>query len=697
MANPRKLEYTAVIGLVLQAVFVLVCWILSVQSGGAAAQAELWHLALGTVVWLVVLIHGRQRRLAREERQETEELRARRLSEEIFEETELDTMRASTGLLIFEKYVVPVITIALSGGLLYFAYSIISTVWGAELPPMLEPRTLLLGTVCIAFVGFLVGKYAAGLAQVSGFRLLRAAGGYMLGNVIACVLIAAAATLYHFEVFWPEVVVTYLIPAIMGLVGVELLLNLVLDVYRPRVPGQERRPPYDSRLLSLFAEPEDVLKTVATTLDYQFGFKVSETWFYRFMERAIVPLVLVQVLALWVLSAVVVVDPYEVAFVETLGVPHVSAQDAEQGLLATPLQPGYYLKWPWPISVARFVPAYEIRSVTVGKVYEPTAGRWSHLYEGNIDVTPEPDVILWRERHISPTRGYEVNFLVPSTAQLPEKGAIPAGTPMQMAAAQMDVATAERTMRAETPMQTAEAVTGLATAREAPEVNLARLEATVHYRAKLRDDGTVDPRAAFIHSYQQQDLDDHVKKLAYRVLYRIGATQDFIRWIAEERGETVAKFRDMLQEAVDRNEMGVEVVFCGINAVHPPPEVAGAYEDVVTALEQKEAAVLEGEIEEVRTVADAKAFRAEMISFASGYAAKLLAQAQAEKEQFLVQLTAYAKAPLVYMFRSYFDTLEEALKGQQIFVVPETASEVDIIDMQQRIRPQLLNLDVTEE
>ncbi len=220
--------------------------------------------------------------------------------------------------------------------------------------------------------------------------------------------------------------VTYLIPAIMALVGVELLLNLMLDIYRPRVPGQERRPPYDSRLLSLFAEPEGVLKTVATTLDYQFGFKVSETWFYRFMERAIVPLVLVQVLALWLLSAVVVVDQQEVAFVETLGVAHVSAQDAERGLLATPLQPGYYLKWPWPISVARFVPAYRVRNVTMGKVYEPTAGRWSYLFEGDIDVTGEPDVILWRERHISPIKGYEVNFLVPSTARLPEEGAIPA-------------------------------------------------------------------------------------------------------------------------------------------------------------------------------------------------------------------------------------------------------------------------------
>ena len=116
------------------------------------------------------------------------------------------------------------------------------------------------------------------------------------------------------------------------------------------MPGQERRPPYDSRLLGLFAEPQGVLRTIAATLDYQFGFEVSDTWFYRFMERAIVPLLLVQVVSLWLLTSLVVVDPDEVAFVERLGVPYVTAEDQAKGLQASLLHPGFYLKWPWPIS-----------------------------------------------------------------------------------------------------------------------------------------------------------------------------------------------------------------------------------------------------------------------------------------------------------------------------------------------------------
>ncbi len=153
----------------------------------------------------------------------------------------------------------------------------------------------------------------------------------------------------------------------MALVGIELVLNLVLDIYRPRVPGQERRPPYDSRILGLFAEPQGVFKTVASTLDYQFGFKVSETWFYHFMEKAIVPLLLVQVASLWLLTSIVVVDPSEVVFVETLGKPYLAQQDQQKGLNATLLQPGFHLKWPWPFGTARHVPAYETQSIDVGR------------------------------------------------------------------------------------------------------------------------------------------------------------------------------------------------------------------------------------------------------------------------------------------------------------------------------------------
>jgi len=74
--------------------------------------------------------------------------------------------------------------------------------------------------------------------------------------------------------------------------GGEMVVNFVLAFYRPRVAGEPRRVFYESRLLGVFCEPEGIIRSVAQTIDYQFGFRVSETWFYRLLGRIVLPLLL---------------------------------------------------------------------------------------------------------------------------------------------------------------------------------------------------------------------------------------------------------------------------------------------------------------------------------------------------------------------------------------------------------------------
>ena len=69
-----------------------------------------------------------------------------------------------------------------------------SGAWGKAAPAVPRPLVSMvaIAAIFIAFPGFLIGRYAAGLAQSEGFGLLRAAGGYVLGNVIGLILIAIA-------------------------------------------------------------------------------------------------------------------------------------------------------------------------------------------------------------------------------------------------------------------------------------------------------------------------------------------------------------------------------------------------------------------------------------------------------------------------------------------------------------------------
>src|SRR5262249_40413478 len=122
---------------------------------------------------------------------------------------------------------------------------------------------------------------------------------------------------------------------LLGLMAVEILLTLLLEIYRPRVRGKISRPLYDSRLIGILAQPESLFTTAAQTLDYQFGFKVSETWFFKLLKENLPALILAQLAILLLSTCVIFVDAGEQAVLEHFGKP-VDALTA-----------GVHFKWPW--------------------------------------------------------------------------------------------------------------------------------------------------------------------------------------------------------------------------------------------------------------------------------------------------------------------------------------------------------------
>ena len=94
----------------------------------------------------------------------------------------------------------------------------------------------------------------------------------------------------------------------------------------------------------------------------------------------------------------------------------------------------------------------------------------------------------------------------------------------------------------------------------------------------------------------------------------------------------------------------------------------------------------------------AEAKREETLRDASAYADYQRTVAEADARLFEVQLDVRRKAPLVYLYRTYFDTIVGALRDQNVYVVPVTQNEVQIIDLQEKIRTSILeNLDALEE
>jgi membrane protease subunit HflK len=167
--------------------------------------------------------------------------------------------------------------------------------------------------------------------------------------------------------------------ALLALLALENVLSSVLEIYRPRVKGRVVRLLYDSRVVGLISHPEGIFTTVAHTLDYQFGFKVSETEFYQFLLGSRFWLGVSYLAILAASTCLVYVEPGEQALLERFGKPA-----SEENVLG----PGFHAKLPWPIDEAYRYRTQEIQRFDVGfehdeKDQEEAAVLWtvSHYKE----------------------------------------------------------------------------------------------------------------------------------------------------------------------------------------------------------------------------------------------------------------------------------------------------------------------------
>ena len=132
-----------------------------------------------------------------------------------------------------------------------------------------------------ALLLFLFGRFSVTIARLENHRLLRPGASFILLGAYICFVTALGIAGVKAEFPRTDLYVAKGLCVLLGLMAAEMLITLLLEIYRPRVKGKISRPIYDSRLVGLLAQPESLFTTAAQTLDYQFGFNVSETWFFQ--------------------------------------------------------------------------------------------------------------------------------------------------------------------------------------------------------------------------------------------------------------------------------------------------------------------------------------------------------------------------------------------------------------------------------
>lgn len=364
------------------AVLVLVAAIaVTALAKSHAALATSCILAFGTLVAFVSWFQMRLEENERLEKLELDEL-AQSRGASLFEVKDGGSFPARNAREQFEKFIVPGFVIALMIAESAAAWFLWQSTAKTPVAMQAAHATSSLSLFAIfALVLFLFGRFSVTMARLEKHRLLQPGANYLLAGAYLCGLVTLGiAGVFHGYPnadFW----VARGLAVLLLVLAVENLLGLLLEIYRPRVRGKVALPLYGSRVAGLLAQPESLFTTAAQTLDYQFGFKVSETWIYQSLKKNLPVFLLLQLGALIISSMFVFVGAGERAVVERYGKP------------AGVLEPGAHWKLPWPLDKVYRFHTDQIQSFAVG--YTPD------------EKSESETTVLWTVAHAK-----EENFLV---------------------------------------------------------------------------------------------------------------------------------------------------------------------------------------------------------------------------------------------------------------------------------------------
>jgi regulator of protease activity HflC (stomatin/prohibitin superfamily) len=84
------------------------------------------------------------------------------------------------------------------------------------------------------------------------------------------------------------------------------------------------------------------------------------------------------------------------------------------------------------------------------------------------------------------------------------------------------------------------------------------------------------------------DPEQAIADLAERKILRTMGAQESFNLMLQDRAANAAAIAKGLQQELDNLNLGVELIFVGLQDIHPPVSVAFSYQDVVSAQEFRE-------------------------------------------------------------------------------------------------------------
>jgi regulator of protease activity HflC (stomatin/prohibitin superfamily) len=480
--------------------------------------------------------------------------------------------------------------------------------WGVTPFAAADPMTLeiLAGTLIVATFPLLVleRSYAAIPTEMLPDapqldRLLRV-------PLTVCLGLGIAAALRVLGFGWA----TYIEQALAILtvaVALEVGVRSLALFFVPFPPIEQLRSVADSSIAGMLRFALPSFQAFNTVVRQQFGIDLSRSWALAFVQRAMLPVLLVMALLSWFVTGVTALGLNERAVYERFGRP------------VAVLGPGLHLHLPWPFGV--------MRTVELGVIH---------------DIP----IAMSAQGDIAPARQ---SLGVDQQQRLSGAEAAPP-------------ASADRLWDASHPSEQSYLIAS-ANSNGQQSFQIADADLRVVYRIGLTDADATNS------AYRVSDPETMITAMTGQLLVRYFARYTLPDVLGQSRDAFTKEFRVALQDELDQMSSGIEAIAVVVEAIHPPAGAASAYHNVQAAEILANSQISVQKASAIHSIKSAEQAAMEDRNKAAAAAAELTNQAQSESILFNADRQGRERDGEAFLTERRFERLSSGLGKSEVVVI----------------------------
>ncbi|MCM8533258.1 MAG: SPFH domain-containing protein [Lentisphaeraceae bacterium] len=550
--STAKVKTYSLVGVIFTVAFSLAALALSYWTQIHTGEL-LFFVSLNTAFFSILLFNENRLvyRAELEAHEQSQVQKSTGASKELFDESDEAMLLAARSLKTWRTYLLPGLTLVYGLGAIVFLV-MKWQVWGQHLK--VEMENSMAAAACAGALGvsyFLMGAFYGGASKNKEAIKLRPISSWAYFSSIVCIALVGVLFFGGEKYTDADHYSNRIILGLLIFLAFEVSVNFLIDWYRPRFHEAEKSI-LESRLLAVFTDSGSIASNIAHALDYQFGLKVTEEGFYKFFGKKLLPLLALQLLTLYLLSCFTLIETGERGVRETLGTIDSKSE----------LNPGLYVKLPWPFSTIHVYPADKIQTIEVGQHPKRDQGpEEPPMDEGEAKVTVTEDVSLWSKAGHHEEGMEDINFIISTSSEKQDKTAL-------------------------------------------AQVNMITVIVPVQYKIKKHVAGEDSPLYKFMFNHANSKA--VLRTIVSEVVMKYLSQADYYQFLGKDRENAAANLQALAQAEVDKLDLGVEIVELALETTHPPESVSKSYDDVIAATFDKDVTVFEAGVTKEKVLSEAR-------------------------------------------------------------------------------------------